>query len=169
MGSPHYNSEECVWPTLFGRLGLFLLLSAAASCARAGATGSPGPEHSAPDARLDRVIADYVGLYRRETLDRWEKLFLPTFTVVNTRPDGGTNLRTREEFFEAQRRYHARVANLKEALENVRVERRGRMASVWADFVVTESGKKNRGKLVLLLMEDRGEYKIHSLMFSYDP
>jgi hypothetical protein len=119
--------------------------------------------------RLDRVIADYVGLYRRETLDQWEKLFLPTFAVANTRPDGTTSLRTRDEFFDAQRRYHARVENLKEELENVRVERRGRMASVWADFVVTEGSQKNRGKLVLLLMEDRGEYKIHSLMFSYDP
>lgn len=153
---------------MVGRLATLLIVVTAAGCARTTAVGS-SVQRDAPDPRLDRVIANYVGLYRRETLDQWEKLFLPTFTVASTRSDGSTTLRTREEFVEAQRRYHARVDNLKEELENVRVERRGRMASVWADFVVTEGNAKNRGKLVLLIMEDRGEYKIHSLMFSYDP
>ena len=155
-------------------LGLFACLatlSSVASCARASvpaampvAVGS-----TAADPRLDRVIADYVGLYRKETLDQWEKLFLPTFAVASTRTDGGTTMRTRAEFFEAQRRYHDRVPNLREDLENVRVERRGRLASVWADFVVTEPAATNRGRLVLLLIEERGDYRIHSLMFSYDP
>ena len=155
--------------TLARGLTLAVSFLVAASCVRATVAISPSPEATASDPRLDRVIANYVGLYRRETLDQWEKLFLPTFTVASTRPDGGTNLRTRAEFFEAQRRYHARVENLKEELENVRVSRRGRMATVWADFVVTEGEAKNRGRLVLLIMDDRGEYKIHSLMFSYDP
>lgn len=155
--------------TVVRRLALLLLLTGPASCARKTAAGSPNLQIGAADRRLDRVIADYVGLWRRETLPQWETLFLPSFTAANTRPDGSTNLRTREQFLEAQRQYHARVDNLKEELENVRVERRGRMASVWADFVVTDSGKQNRGRLVLLIMEDRGEYKVHSLMFSYDP
>lgn len=158
-----------VWFSMLRRLALLLLLTSAAGCARATASGSALQQSRANDPRLDRVIADYVGLWRRETLPQWEKLFLPSFTAANTRPDGTTNLRTREQFIEAQRQYHARVDNLKEELENVRVERRGRMASVWADFVVTDSGKQNRGRLVLLIMEDRGEYRIHSLMFSYDP
>lgn len=158
-----------VWFGMLRQLAFLLLLTDAAGCARATAAGSSVQQSSANDPRLERVIADYVGLWRRETLAEWEKLFLPSFTAANTRPDGSTNLRTREQFIEAQRQYHARVDNLKEELENVRVERRGRMASVWADFVVTDSGKQNRGKLVLLIMEDRGEYKIHSLMFSYDP
>ena len=156
-------------------LGLFAglaTLSAVASCTRATVPAAPPVavgSASAPDPRLDRVIADYVGLYRKETLDQWEKLFLPTFAVANTRTDGGTNLRTRAEFFEAQRRYHDRVPNLREDLENVRIERRGRLASVWADFIVTEPAATNRGRLVLLLIEERGDYRIHSLMFSYDP
>lgn len=146
-----------------------VLVLGLAGCARGVGVSSAPVARSDTDVRLERVIADYVGLYRRETLDQWEKLFLPSFAVASTRSDGGTTIRTREEFFDAQRRYHARVDNLKEELENVRVERRGRMASVWADFVVTENNAKNRGRLVLLIMEDRGEYRIHSLMFSYDP
>ena len=123
---------------------------------------------SKPDPRLERVVADYVGLYRRETLEKWEQLFLPSFMSANTRADGSTNLRTRDQFFEAQRRYHAQVQGLREDLENVRIEQHGRLASVWADFVVTEGAQRNRGKLVLLIMQDRGDYKIHSLMFSHD-
>ena len=115
-----------------------------------------------------RVVADYVGLWRRETLDQWEKLFLPSFTAANVRADGSTGVRTREEFFDAQRRYHARVDGLREELENVRIEQHGGIASVWADFVVTDSGQKNRGKLALLIIADKGDYKIHSLMFAYD-
>jgi hypothetical protein len=109
-----------------------------------------------------------VGLWRRETLDQWERLFLPSFGAANTATDGHANLRTREEFFDAQRRYHARVAGLREDLENVRIEQRGSLASVWADFVVTDSGNRNRGTLVLLLVRDRMDWRIHSLMFAYD-
>ena len=122
----------------------------------------------APDPRLERVVADYVGLYRRETLDQWEKLFLPTFTAANTRPDGTIGVRSRDEFFDAQRRYHARVDGLREDLENVRIERKGPLASVWADYVVTEGSQKNRGKLTLQIIQDKADWKIHSLMFAYD-
>ena len=120
------------------------------------------------DPKVTQIVADYVGLYRRETLDRWEELFLPTFAAANTRDDGTTGVRTREEFFDAQRRYHARVEGLREDLENVRIEQNGDLASVWADFVVTDGGQKNRGKLVLLIIRDGRDYKIHSLMFAYD-
>ena len=119
------------------------------------------------DDAVRRVVTDYVGLWRRETLPQWHELFLPSFTVASTNADGTTTLRTRDEFFAAQQRYHERVAGLREDLENIRIERTGRLASVWADFIVTDSGDKRRGKLVLLLIEERGVYKIHSLMFTY--
>jgi hypothetical protein len=144
--------------------GLILGLTGCARNAAPGVSGTPAPA----DPRLERVVADYVGLYRRETLDQWEKLFLPSFTAANTRPDGTVGVRARDEFIEAQRRYHARVDGLREDLENVRIERQGPLASVWADFVVTDSGKKNRGKLILLIIRAGDEYKIHSLMFAYD-
>ena len=119
------------------------------------------------DVKLRQAVADYVGLYRRETLDAWEKLFLPSFTAANTRADGGTSLRTREEFLASQRRYLA-GAEVTEELENVRIERSGRLASVWADFIVNENGRRRRGKLVLLAMEDAGQFRFHALMFAYD-
>ena len=122
----------------------------------------------ASDADLRRTVADYVGLYRRETLDRWRALFLPGFTAAYTTAEGGVRERTLDEFFAAQRRYLATGRAIREELENVRVERSGRIASVWADFVLTDEGERSRGRLVLLLADDGGAWKIHSLMFSYD-
>ena len=143
------------------------------ACARPGAA-TPGGDvvtrvRGDTDPRLRRLVADYTGLWRRETLPQWERLFLPGFTVASTNADGSITVRTREEFVAAQRRYHDRVAGLREDLENVRVERQGRLASVWADYVVTEGpgGERRRGRLVLLAIDDRGEYRFHSLMFSY--
>jgi hypothetical protein len=69
------------------------------------------PPPVAGDTALRRTVADYVGLYKHETLDRWRTLFLPTFT---------------------------------------------------------EGSEKSRGKLVLLLVAEHGEWRIQSLMFSYE-
>jgi hypothetical protein len=118
---------------------------------------------------LERVVSDYTGLYRLESLDRWKELFLPSFTVASAREDGSILERTFEEFFEAQRRYLASGREIREVLENVSIEHRGRLASVWADFVLTDAGTSRRGKLVLLLIEGEGGFKIQSLMFSYEP
>ncbi|MDQ3996022.1 MAG: DUF4440 domain-containing protein [Gemmatimonadota bacterium] len=145
-----------------------LLLCAAvavSACARAPVIHVRGD----PDPRIQRLVSDYTGLWRRETLPQWEQLFLPGFTVASTNADGSITVRSREDFLAAQRRYHERVSGLREDLENVRLDRRGRLASVWADYVVTEGpgGATRRGRLVLLAIEDRGEYRFHSLMFSY--
>ena len=134
-----------------------------ASSAHAQAPAVP----NASDEALRQVVADYVGLYRADALPRWKKLFLPGFTAAHTREDGGVRQRTLEEFYEAQRRYFETGKSIQEELENVRIERQGRLASVWADFVLTEQGEKSRGKLVLLLIEEQGSFRIHSLMFSY--
>jgi hypothetical protein len=116
---------------------------------------------------LEKVVADYVGLYRRDTLAEWKKLFLPHFTVASTREDGTVGERTLEEFYEAQRGYLESGRAIEEVLENVQIDRRGKLASVWADFVLTDEGETRRGKLVLLLIEGPEGFKIHSLMFSY--
>jgi hypothetical protein len=126
------------------------------------------PPPPAGEAALRRVVADYVGLYKHETLARWRGLFLPTFTATSTRADGTVRVRSLDEFFTAQERYLASGKRIKEELENLKVERHGKLASAWADFVLTEEAEKSRGKLVLLLVADRGEWKIQSLMFSYD-
>src|SRR3972149_874126 len=94
----------------------------------------------APASDLEKVVADYVGLYRRETLPEWKKLFLPHFTVASTREDGTVGERMLEEFYEAQKRYFESGRDIKEVLENVQIERKGKLASVWADFVLTHAG-----------------------------
>jgi hypothetical protein len=127
-----------------------------------------GRAQTPPDDGLSRVVADYVGLYRRETLDAWRELFLPGFTAASTRSDGSVLVRTLDEFFGAQKRYLDSGRAIREVLENPRTERHGRLASVWADFVLTDEGETSRGRLVLTLIEEKGRFRIHSLMFSYD-
>jgi hypothetical protein len=127
----------------------------------------PAPQSDA-DAELKRVVADYVGLYRRDALPRWRTLFLPSFTVASTNADGSVRLRNLDEFYAAQERYLASGRAIDEKLENVVVERKGRLASVWADFVLTEEGERSRGKLCLSLVEEKGRWRIQSLIFAYD-
>jgi hypothetical protein len=133
---------------------------------------APGTDHAraqtSSDEGLNRVVADYVGLYRRETLDAWRELFLPGFTAASTRPDGSVLVRTLDEFFAAQKRYLDSGRAIREVLENTSIARHGRLASVWADFVLTDEGETSRGRLVLTLVEEKGRFRIHSLMFSYE-
>ncbi len=124
-------------------------------------------EPAASDAALQRLLDDYIRLYRRETLDEWRKLFLPSFVVASTNPDGSTAVRTLDEFWEAQRQGFASARSMGEVLENVRTEQRGRLASVWADFVFTSDDTSRRGRLVMLCIAERGVFRIHALMFSY--
>ena len=113
-------------------------------------------------------MADYTGLYTRDRLSEWRALFLPGFVAASTRPDGTVLQRNLDEFYEAQRKYLDTGRAIKEWLENVRVERKGPLASVWADFVLEEEGERSRGKLVLTLISTEGRFRIHSLLFAYD-
>jgi hypothetical protein len=138
-------------------VGLSLALAAPATAQDAGAL----------DRSLDQLVADYIGLYTKETLPRWRTLFLPTFSVASTTAEGGVSTRGLEQFYAAQERGFATSRSMGERLENVRVERRGRMASVWADFVFWQDGETSRGRLVLLAIHQREGWRFHSLMFSY--
>src|SRR5262245_36089582 len=82
-----------------------------------------------PVSDLDKVVADYVRLYRRDSLPEWKKLFLPYFTVASTREDGSVTERTLEEFYAAQRKYFDSGRDIKEVLENVQIDRKGKLAS----------------------------------------
>jgi SnoaL-like protein len=144
------------------RIALALLLALTVT----GATPAPAAP-PASDEAVRRAVSDYVGLYRGQTLERWRALFLPGFTAAHVGDDGAVRQRTLEEFYQAQKRYFDTGKSIREDLENVRVERQGALASVWADFVLTEDGEKSRGRLVLLLIEDHGVFRIHSLMFQY--
>ena len=120
------------------------------------------------DRSLERLVADYIDLYTKETLPQWRSLFRPTFTVASTTAEGGVSSRGLDQFYAAQERGFGASKRMGERLENVRVERRGRIASVWADFVFWQNDETSRGRLVLLAIHQREGWRFHSLMFSYD-
>jgi hypothetical protein len=118
------------------------------------------------DAAVHRVLDDYIGLYRRDALERWKTLFLPGFTASYTTDDGSVTTRTLEEFYDRQRNAFAQ-GEVSETLHNVRVHRVGRLAQVFADFQFTSRAGTRPGQLMLLMIEDRGQLKIAALTFTY--
>jgi hypothetical protein len=122
---------------------------------------------AANTAAVRKVVDDYVGLYRKDTLAAWRTLFLPTFTATSPAADGTVTVRTLDEFYQSQARGFARAAEMSETLENVVIERSGRMATAWADFVFRQNGSARRGRLVLTLVEAKGAWRIAAVMFSY--
>lgn len=127
--------------------------------------------HSQPAVDLDqglrRIVADYTRLYTGDSLPRWRELFLPTFTSASITADSGVSTRVLSEFYAAQERGFASARRMGERLENVRIERRGRMATVWADFVYWQNDAERRGRLVLTAIFQREGWRFSSLMFSY--
>ena len=99
------------------------------------------------DAAVQRVLDDYIGLYRKDTLERWKTLFLPSFTATYTNADGSVSSRTLNEFYEAQRSGFA-AGEMSETLQNVRIQRTGRLAHASADFRFTSRGSSRDGKLM---------------------
>ena len=144
--------------------GAVALLSAAILAGTAALHGQGIPP---ADSGLRQLVHDYIALYRGDSLDRWRTLFLPSFTVAFTNADGSITERNLEQFVERQRLGFARSPDQHEVLENVRIEPRGSLASVWADFVFTAAGQPRRGRLVMLCIRDRGAWRIQSLLFSY--
>lgn len=121
------------------------------------------------DRGLERLVADYIDLYRPDRLAEWKALFLPTFTVAST-GDGGTALvRTLDQFFGAQERGFAKSRDMGERLENVRIHRQGRLATILADFVFWQDGETTRGRLTLHAIAGTDGWRFHSLMFTYHP
>lgn len=131
---------------------------------------APTAHGQAPDLDrgLHRLVDAYISLYRPDRLAEWRGLFAPTFSVTSTTADGGLSVRGLDAFFQAQERGFARSKEMGERLENVKIERRGRLASVWADFIFWQDGTTSRGKLVLLAAADGGGWRFHSLMFTYE-
>lgn len=118
-------------------------------------------------AAVRKVVDDYVGLYRKDTLAEWRGLFLPTFTATSPGANGAATVRTLGEFYDAQARGFARASEMSETLEHVVLQRSGRLATAWADFVFTQDGTSRRGRLVLTLVEAQGAWRIAGLLFSY--
>lgn len=123
----------------------------------------------AQDSALVALVQDYTGLYTRATFDQWTTLFSPGFTSANPTSAGAITTRNLRDFLETQRLGFARAREMREELHNVRIEQRGKLASVWADFTFHYDGTPSKGKLVLLAIADSAQvWKFHSLMFTYD-
>jgi hypothetical protein len=138
-----------------------LVVGVAVSCSLAHAS------QAAPDlAPVRRVVDDYIGLYTKERLPEWKALFLPSFTATYTNADGTVSTRTLEEFYESQRAGFANGA-MSETLHDVRITREGRLAHAFAGFDFTSGGNTRRGQLMLLLIEEKGQFRIAALSFSY--
>jgi hypothetical protein len=119
-------------------------------------------------AAVDRVVADYIGLYAGPTLERWRMLFHPAVVVAFPADDGSITTRSLDEFVERQRNYFATGRAISERLENVRVDMGRRVARVSADFVFVDQGEERPGKLGLHLAEGQDGWKIVAVLFAYD-
>lgn len=117
-------------------------------------------------AAVQRVVDDYIGLYRRDRLEAWKALFVPGFTATYTNEDGSVTTRSLEDFYERQRAGFER-GPMSETLDNVRIQRVGRLAHVFADFKFTSGDTTRAGRLMLLVITVKGEWKIAALTFTY--
>lgn len=131
-------------------------------------TGTADAHADATRSAVDRVVADYIGLYAGPTLDRWRALFHPAVVVAFPADDGSITTRTLDEFVERQRNYFGTGRKISERLENVRVDMGRRIARVSADFVFIDEGEERPGKLGLHLAEGQGGWKIVAVLFAYD-
>ncbi len=157
---------------------LTLALAAFTICLASGAVPGSGQASPAapqenrpaadPRAAIEKVVADYVGLYARPGLDRWKNLFHPSLVVAHPREDGTIRARGLEEFFKAQKDYFDTGRRISERLENVRIEEGRRIARVSADFVFVDEGQESRGKLGLHLVGTTDGWRITAIVFSYD-
>jgi hypothetical protein len=119
------------------------------------------------DPEVAALLEDYIGLYARDTLSRWRKLFLPGFIATSTNEDGSVTTRSLEEFYERQRAAFATGKPVSEVLRNTHSERTGDLVCVRSDFVWTDGEATRRGRLMLLLVAERGKLRIQALTFSY--
>src|SRR5262245_44985122 len=111
-------------------------------CMASAAVASTDPARMA----VDRLVADYIGLYAAPTLDRWKMLFHPAVVVAFPDDDGSIRTRTLDEFVTRQQNYFATGRRISERLENVRVDMGRRIARVSADFIFLDEGEERPGK-----------------------
>lgn len=117
---------------------------------------------------LQKVIKDYIGLYRADSLDQWKLLFHPSVTVIFPADDGSVNVRNLDEFLQRQKNYFATRKSISERLENLQVFEGRRIARVAADFIFDDEGVEKPGKLGLHLVEGNDGWKIVGVVFSYN-
>lgn len=119
------------------------------------------------DSELIALLDDYIGLYRGDALERWRNLFLPDFVATSTNDDGSTTTRGLDAFYERQRALFATGKPVSEVLQDPKMQRTGNLACVISDFVWTDTEITRHGRLMMLLIVERGKLKIQALTFSY--
>jgi hypothetical protein len=116
---------------------------------------------------LDDVVEAFLGLYTKDKLAQWKELFLPGFVASATNADGTVTSYNLDEFYERQRALFASGKPVSETMMNTEKSRNGRLASVRSDYVWTDGTAKKPGRLMMLLVEERGRFRIQALAFSY--
>ena len=116
---------------------------------------------------LDDVVEAFLGLYTKDKLPQWKELFLPGFVASATNADGTVTSYDLDEFYERQRGLFASGKPVSETMMNTEKTRSGRLATVRSDYVWTDGTAKKPGRLVMLLVEERGRFRIQALAFSY--
>lgn len=116
---------------------------------------------------VDEVLKAFIDLYRGDTLERWRELFLPSFTAAATSDDGMVTTWNLETFYERQRALFATGKPISETLHNTKKQVGRDLAYVRSDFVWTDGEARRPGRLMMLLIAERGRFRIQSLTFSY--
>lgn len=116
---------------------------------------------------LDEVVEAFIGLYAKDKLERWRELFLPGFTASATNADGTVSSWNLEQFYERQRALFATGRPISEILLNTNKQLGKDLACLRSDFVWTDGEAKRPGRLMMLLIAERGRFRIQSLTFSY--
>lgn len=127
------------------------------------------PARPASTPTVERVVADYVGLYNARDLEEWRKLFHPDLTVSSPEADGSISVRDLKRFYNAQKKAFDAGHKMSERLQNIAIEHGNRIARVAADFIFTSDGKPSRGQLGLHLVQGKEGWKITGIVFSYNP
>jgi hypothetical protein len=117
---------------------------------------------------VERVVADYTGLYNAKDLEEWRKLFHPDLVVASTGADGSISVRNLKQFYNAQKKAFASGTKISERLQNIAIERGNRIAQVAADFIFTSNSKPSRGTLGLHLVQGKEGWRITAIVYSYD-
>ena len=116
---------------------------------------------------VEEVVQAFIGLYARDTLGPWRELFLPGFVAAATNTDGTVTTWNLEQFYERQRALFASGKPVSEVLVNTHKHMSENLACVRSDFVWTDGAAKHPGRLMMLLVAERGRFKIQALAFSY--
>jgi SnoaL-like protein len=153
-------------PLLFAMFVVALVHAAPASPAMA--SPAAGSYTDPARAAVDRLVADYIGLYAGPTIDRWRTWFHPAVVVAFPDDDGSIRTRTLDEFVTRQKNYFATGRQISERLESVRIDMGRRIARVSADFIFMDEGAERPGKLGLHLAEGKDGWRIVAVLFAYD-